>query len=170
VKKNPRSVHQPDLGEFYGDDTALLERGAKDIQVVPADSPTDTQNDTLFGRKSVDPAGHPRVACRDAYGKRDANEGLTESGAKLRYPIESASRESGKSGGCGESGEMWHCSPAFRSEELELGLVDVQRLDAMVERDGGIPSFAAAPEGPATQPRHTASAASIISRSARRSP
>ena len=36
--------------------------------------------------------------------------------------------------------------------------------------DGGTPSFAAAPELPATRPRHSASAASMISRSPRASP
>jgi hypothetical protein len=78
------TVDQLDLREVYGDDTALLERRAKDVHVVPGNPPTDAQDDIPLDPNSVDPAGHRRVACRATYGKRDANEKLTESGANSR--------------------------------------------------------------------------------------
>ena len=57
------TVDQFDLREVDSDDTAFLERGAKDIQVFPGNPATDAKNDTLFNRESVDSAGHGRVAC-----------------------------------------------------------------------------------------------------------
>ena len=66
------TVDQLDFREVDGDDTALLERGAKDSQVVPGNPATDAQHDTPFDPDSVDSAGHRLVAGRSTHGKRDA--------------------------------------------------------------------------------------------------
>ena len=54
--------------------------------------------------------------------------------------------------------------------EFELSLVDFQSFDRSSRVEGGIPSLAAAPDGPETRPLVSASAASIISRSLRALP
>src|SRR5437879_5635878 len=51
------------------------------------------------------------------------------------------------------------------SAELELPLVDIPGFDHTVERGGWNAQLAAAPDGPETQPRLSASGASIISNS-----
>ena len=111
---------------------AVLERGAKDLQVFPCNPPTDAESDTLFNRKAVDSARHGRVACaRGLTGKPNATPQLTESAAKARRPVACEPGESGESGNLVNLVNLvgWRTSA-----KLELRLVDVQRLDAMVER------------------------------------
>jgi hypothetical protein len=60
------TIDELDLRELDGNDTALLERSAKDFQVLPGNPPTDAQNDTLFNRTPIDSASHARVACSPA--------------------------------------------------------------------------------------------------------
>jgi hypothetical protein len=69
------AVGQFHLGEVESDDTAFLQRRAKDIQVLSGDPTTDAKNDTLFNQHSVDSARHGRVSCcPDAlYGKPNAS-------------------------------------------------------------------------------------------------
>jgi hypothetical protein len=55
-------VSQFDLREVESDDTAFLQRGAKDIQVFPGDPTTDAKNDIPFNQHSVDSARHGRVS------------------------------------------------------------------------------------------------------------
>ena len=99
------TVDQLDFRELDGDDTAFLERGAKDFQVFPCNPPTDAENGTLFNRKSVDSAGH-RAACRRSLtGKPDA----TRNSLKVQQNLTSRRLrlgESGESGGFGESGDL----------------------------------------------------------------
>src|SRR5262245_5255698 len=52
------SVDQLEFGQLDGDDTAVLERGAKYIQFFPCNPSTDVQHRTLGGRKSVDSERH----------------------------------------------------------------------------------------------------------------
>ena len=79
------TVDQFDLCELDGDDTAFLQRGAKDIQVFPCNPTTDAKNDTLFNRKSVDSARHGRAACcRRPHWQTERQPQLTENAAKAR--------------------------------------------------------------------------------------
>jgi hypothetical protein len=57
------TVGQVDLREVESDDTAFLQRGAKDIQVFPCNPTADAKNNTLFAQHSIDSASHGRVAC-----------------------------------------------------------------------------------------------------------
>ena len=82
------TVDQFDLREVDGDDTAFLQRGAKDIQVFASNPTTDAQNDTLFNRKPVDSAGHGRVACCPTPQWQTGRQPqLTENAAKARDPV-----------------------------------------------------------------------------------
>jgi hypothetical protein len=69
------TVRQSHLREVESDDTAFLERGAKDSQVFPGNPATDAKNDTLFEQHPVDPACHGHVdCCPDAlFGKPNAS-------------------------------------------------------------------------------------------------
>jgi hypothetical protein len=58
------TIDELDVRELDGNDTALLERHAKDVQVFPCDPPADAQNDTLINRKPIDSAGHARWPVR----------------------------------------------------------------------------------------------------------
>ena len=79
------TIDQLDFREVDGDDTALLDRGTKDVQVVSCHPATDAQNDTRFDPNAVDSAGHRLVAGRSTYGKRDARWRHAGSDAKPRY-------------------------------------------------------------------------------------
>jgi len=67
------AVDQFYLCEVDGDDAALLKHGAKDVEGVSRNPPTETQNDTRSNPYSVDPAGHRLVAGRANSGKQGAN-------------------------------------------------------------------------------------------------
>jgi hypothetical protein len=67
------AVDQFYLCEVDGDDATLLKRGAKDVEGVSRNPPTETQNDTAFNPYSVDPAGHRLVAGRANSGEQGAN-------------------------------------------------------------------------------------------------
>ena len=56
------TVDQLEVGELDGDDTAILERGAKYVQVFSCNPPTDVQHQTLVSWKSVDSARHVSLA------------------------------------------------------------------------------------------------------------
>ena len=49
------SIDQLDFRELDGDDTDLLERDAKDVEVFPCKPPSDAENKPLFNRKSSAP-------------------------------------------------------------------------------------------------------------------
>jgi hypothetical protein len=48
------TVHQFDLCEVESDDTAFLQRDAKDIHVFPCSPTADAKNGALFNRESID--------------------------------------------------------------------------------------------------------------------
>lgn len=56
------TVDQLEFSELDGDDTAVIERGAKYVQVLACNPPNDTQHQTLASRKSVDSACHVTLA------------------------------------------------------------------------------------------------------------
>ena len=122
------TVDQLDLRELDGDDTAFLERGAKDLQVIPCDPPTDAQNDTLFNRKPVDSAGHARVAVAGRHGQTERQPQLTKRCRKTTGPADRGLVN------LGNLVNVVNLVMRWVSAKLELRLVDVQRLDAMVER------------------------------------
>ena len=140
---------------------------------------TDAQDDqVVFRHKPVDPARHRGMAlvvCLTArnYGTRPApkaNQAPPAITVKVPGKVEDADQlrtcETGETGGCGESGEQaW-----ARQRNLNAVLSIFNALIRWSSVEGGTPSFAAAPDRPATRPRHAASAATIISRSLRGSP
>jgi len=52
------TVDQLEFSELDGDDTAILDRGAKYVQIFLSNPPADLQHETLVSRNSVDSAGH----------------------------------------------------------------------------------------------------------------
>jgi hypothetical protein len=56
------TVDQLEFGKFDGDDTAVVERGAKHIKVIPCNPPTDVQHQTSVSRNSVDSPRHVSLA------------------------------------------------------------------------------------------------------------
>jgi hypothetical protein len=77
------TVDQFDLREVESDDTAFLQRGAKDIQAFSGDPTTDAKNDTLFNRKSVDSACHGRwPVARGRQWQTERHRECAESAAK----------------------------------------------------------------------------------------
>jgi hypothetical protein len=57
------TIDQLDVRQVDGDDTAILQRVAQDIQVFPLNPTADAKHDTLFNREPVDSARHGRMAC-----------------------------------------------------------------------------------------------------------
>jgi hypothetical protein len=92
------TVDQLDFREIDGDDTAVLERDAKDFHVFPCNPPTDAENNTLLNRKSVD-SGRHRGPSPEPTGKPDA----TRSSLKMQQKLGSSRLRTGE---CGESGEV----------------------------------------------------------------
>src|SRR6266404_3079294 len=78
--------------------------------------------------------------------------------------------ESGESGYSGDFGGDFGDSDRGVTRNLNRFLLILRALMRWSSVDGGMPSFAAAPDGPDTRPRLSASAASTISRSLRGSP
>ena len=131
-KHHSITVDQLDGREIDGDDPALLERDPEDFQVVPCNPPADAQDDPPFNCQSVDPVGHGLAAYARPLGQTGRHPRFTKSGGdsqlsvdpelvNLKNPVDVVNPVK--------------CGVAERaSAELELRLVNVQRLDAVVER------------------------------------
>jgi hypothetical protein len=52
------SLDQLEFSELDGDDTAVLERGAKYVQIFRCEPTADVKDETLFSRKSIDSPRH----------------------------------------------------------------------------------------------------------------
>jgi hypothetical protein len=53
---------QREFSEFDGDDTTVVERGAKYVQIFSCNPPADVQHQALASRNSVDSARHVSLA------------------------------------------------------------------------------------------------------------
>ena len=130
------TVDQFDLREVDSDDTAFLERGAKDIQVFPGDPTADAKNHTLFNQH----AGRfctswSRSCCPDA-------SLASRTPAAIRRKCSKNARSSrlrlvdlADLADLADLVDLVNLvDTGGASAKLELRFVDVQCLDAMVKR------------------------------------
>jgi hypothetical protein len=85
------TIDQLHLREFYGDNTAVFERSAKDFEVFSGESSADTQNDPAFCRKPVDSARHAGAASRaTGFWQAGGHETFTETGRNWPRSVDRA--------------------------------------------------------------------------------
>jgi hypothetical protein len=166
------AVHQTHVLEIESQCTAFLfQEGPKRVHVVSCDPPTDAQNHTMLSDcLALDFAGH----CKCLNGIVSELASLESKSLATRNLLKTKGQENVDAGAhlANHANSANSTSSAsliamreYVQRNLNWSLLIFKALMRVSRVDGGIPSFAAAPDGPETLPLVAARAASIISRS-----